>query len=102
MWSREQRRRGFGDLKRISFKPSTDMHQPVHVKKLCDARKRTTEKTEGLIYGSHTGTGTLFVPLSQKTIIHEYAQKIVFPLVVEISPRLKTALIHRTKLKSKT
>lgn len=65
VWSREQRRRGFGDLKRIPFKPSADMHQPVHVKNLCDARKRTTEKTEGLIYGSHTGTGTLFVPLGQ-------------------------------------
>lgn len=30
-------------------------------------------------------------------IIHEYAEEVIFPLVVDISPRLKTALIPPNK-----
>lgn len=50
---------GFGDLERMSIKPSAEADQTMHVKKLPDAGERITEKTEGPVYWSHRGTGIL-------------------------------------------
>lgn len=61
---------GFGDLETISLKSSAEVDQTMHVKKLPVARKRTTEKTEGLIHCSHRGTGILLAPLSQSGKLH--------------------------------
>ena len=52
--------------------------QVIHVKKLPEARKITTEKVEGPAYGTHTGPETVLVPQAREAnlIIHEYSEEV--------------------------